>query len=447
MQSSFRILVVFLKNRCRAKLSLSGLRRLVILVLCVIAVYAFVYYSNVSGGYGSFLRAYTEGYPGTVTSITEETQNNRLDAPVLPQKRNRMDEIHPKVLLLYTSNSLRTAEHVKIFLESQRIDFSLYRHSVARPPMLTVSSNGKEVGKFSLIIMTDMVAMFSNWTLRERTPYFSYCRKFNVSLIFLTQLATDKLSIGVGKSTAFNHLRSRLVYAERVQSLELNSSHKFYYAKSGERISKVLPDTVWQVFEPIVRLKRASNTTNEQDHISDHKSVGQDHMAGRVDNVQGQVTNGTSHMTGMENSGHHTSRKLLQTVERIRVTQAQPGKKRDMNKNENFVVLLSMSYSRGSNSSSADSPVVISDQGKLDRVKKVFVGGPITFWLIKLLLLDVIKSQASSPVLRFWRQRWVMVDIDDAFVAPEGRKMTVRDVEVGFACFSCLSGTYTVGMR
>jgi len=106
MQSSFRILVVFLKNRCRAKLSLSGLRRLVILVLCVIAVYVFVYYSNVSGGYGSFLRAYSDGYPGTVTSVTEETQSNRLDAPVLSQKRNRMDEIHPKVLLLYTSNSL-----------------------------------------------------------------------------------------------------------------------------------------------------------------------------------------------------------------------------------------------------------------------------------------------------------------------------------------------------
>jgi len=106
------------------------------------------------------------------------------------------------------------------------------------------------------------------------------------------------------------------------------------------------------VFEPIVLLKHASPTTNEQDHIFDHKPGGQDHMGGRVDSVQGQVTNGIGHMTGMEDSGHHTSRRLLQTVERIRVTQAQPGKKRDMNKNENFVILLSMSYSRDSNSSS-----------------------------------------------------------------------------------------------
>jgi len=40
----------------------------------------------------------------------------------------------------------------------------------------------------------------------------------------------------------------------------------FIFAKSRERISKVLPDTIWQAFEPIVLLKRASRTTSEQDH-------------------------------------------------------------------------------------------------------------------------------------------------------------------------------------
>ena len=146
-------------------MSPSALRRLVILALCVIAVYVFVYYSNASGGYESLLRAYTDEYPGTVTSTAEETRRNTKQAGCTStvQKRNRMDEIHPKVLLLYTGNSLRTIEHVKILLESPRINF-LYRHSVARPHMLTLSSNGKEVAKFSLIIMTDMVARFSNWT-------------------------------------------------------------------------------------------------------------------------------------------------------------------------------------------------------------------------------------------------------------------------------------------
>ena len=107
------------------------------------------------------------------------------------------------------------------------------------------------------------------------------------------------------------------------------------------------------------------------------------------------------------------------------------------NKNEeqshvksNFAVLLSMNY-QTNGSKSATSPVVISDKGKVDGVKKVFIGGPITFWLIKLLLLDVIRDLTSHhPVLRFGRERWVMVDIDDIFVAPKGRKMTPSDVQV-----------------
>ena len=407
----------------------------------------------IHGGYEFILRTYTEGYPGITSSSAEETRNDRPEVPVLPQKRNRPDEVHPKVLLLHTGNSLRTTESVRTFLESQRIDFSLYRHSVARQPTLTVPLNGREVKRFSLIIMTDMTALFSNWAMRERSPYLSYCRTFNVSLILLTQLATDKLSIGVGKPTALNRLRTRLVYAEAVEYLELNSSHKFYYAKSSERISKVLPNTVWQVFEPIVRQKRDSQTTNGQDHIPGHKSAGQSHITWiysvqshvttNVDNVQGHVTNGPSHVTGMEDSGHHTSRRLLQMVERARVTPARLRRKRDTSKDEvesNFVVLLSMKYFKRGNSSFSTSPVVISVRGMLDGVKKVFIGGPITFWLMKLLLLDMIRSLASSPVLRFGRQRWVMVDIDDAFVAPKGRKMTPNDVQVGYQYFSCLCG-------
>ena len=98
--------------------------------------------------------------------------------------------------------------------------------------------------------------------------------------------------------------------------------------------------------------------------------------------------------------------------------------------NSNFRVLLSMKY-QTNDSKYATSPVVISDKGKVDGVRKVFIGGPITFWLIKLLLLDVIRDMSPHyPVLRFGRQRWVMVDIDDIFVAPKGRKMTPSDVKV-----------------
>ena len=162
---------------------------------------------------------------------------------------------------------------------------------------------------------------------------------------------------------------------------------------------------------------------------------------------QGHVTNAHSHMTNMHvddatNGKHRRSRRHLQMVventqgtrdHQVHATVSGSTK----NKNEeqshvesNFEVLLSINY-QTNGSQYATSPVVISDKGKVDGVKKVFIGGPITFWLMKLLLLDVIRDLTSHyPVLRFGRQRWVMVDIDDIFVAPKGRKMTPSDVQV-----------------
>ena len=411
-----RLLVVFLKNRFRSKFSLSVLRRLIILVVFVVAVYAFVYYNL----YGSSVREYTGGYPDSGKTSAQK------DKSIPHVIRNRVEKTLPKqVLLVYTSGSLRTAGHMKAFLESQRVNFSLYSHSVASQPALTVLSGGKEVARFSLIIVTDVAAMFSTWTDSERQLYLSYCRQYNVSLIFISQLAIDQPGVTNGRQLTLHNLRTRIVYAETVEYLELNSTHKFYYAKSGEKITRLPANTLWQVFQPLVHQK------------------GRDHMTG----PQGHVINASSHMTDMHvdnvtNDKHHRSRRHLQmVVENTQVTRDHQvhatvsSSKKNRNEEQrhiesNFRVLLSMKY-QTNDSKYATSPVVISDKGKVDGVKKVFIGGPITFWLIKLLLLDVIRDLSSRyPVLRFGRQRWVMVDIDDIFVAPKGRKMTPSDVQV-----------------
>ena len=411
-----RLLVVFLKNRFRSKFSLSVLRRLVILVLFVVAVYAFVYYNL----HGSSLREYTGEYPD---SGKTSAQKDKSMPHVI---RNRAEKSLPKqVLLVYTSGSLRTAGHMKAFLESQRVDFSLYSHSVASQPALTMLSGGKEVARFSLIIVIDVAAMFFNWTDSERQLYLSYCRQYNVSLIFISQLAIDQPGVTNGRQLTLNNLRTRIVYAETVEYLKLNSSHKFHYVKSGEKITRLPANTLWQVFEPLVHRK------------------GRDHMIGQ----QGHVINAHSHMANMHvdnvtNDKHHRSRRHLQmVVENTRVTRdhqvhatvSSSKKKKNEEQSHiesNFGVLLSMKY-QTNDSKYATSPMVISDKGKVDGVRKVFIGGPITFWLIKLLLLDVIRDLSSHyPVLRFGRQRWVMVDIDDIFVAPKGRKMTPSDVQV-----------------
>ena len=456
-----RLLVVFLKNRFRSKLSLSVLRRLVILVLFVIAVYGFVYYTL----HGSILREYTDGYPG---SGKTSTQKDKLISRARVIKARAEKALPKQVLLVYTSRSLRTAGYMKVFLESQRVDFSMYYHSVASQPALTVLSGGRKVARFALIIVTDMVATFSNWTDNERQLYLSYCRQYNVSLIFISQLATDQPGFSNGRQLTLNNLRARIVYSEAVEYLELNSSHKFYYAKSGEKVTRLPANTIWQVFEPLVHRKSKDHMTVQQGHVTNvhsHMTVQQGHVTnahshmtvqqGHVTNVhshmtvqQGHVTNAHSHMTNMHvddatNGKHRRSRRHLQmVVENTQVARdhqvhATVSRSTTKNKNEeqshvesNFEVLLSINY-QTNGSQYATSPVVISDKGKVDGVKKVFIGGPITFWLMKLLLLDVIRDLTSHyPVLRFGRQRWVMVDIDDIFVAPKGRKMTPSDVQV-----------------
>ena len=71
------------------------------------------------------------------------------------------------------------------------------------------------------------------------------------------------------------------------------------------------------------------------------------------------------------------------------------------------------------------------DCGSTDGVRKVFIGLPLSFSLTKLLLLDVIYYLSDGlPILRFYKKRWLQIDVDDVFVAPSGLKMTEKDVEV-----------------
>ena len=76
--------------------------------------------------------------------------------------------------------------------------------------------------------------------------------------------------------------------------------------------------------------------------------------------------------------------------------------------------------------------VLVTGGGRVSEVTEVLVGIPVSFWLSKMLLLEAIRTYSSVKVLRFGRERWVMIDIDDIFVAGEGLKMSPDDVQVRF---------------
>ena len=78
------------------------------------------------------------------------------------------------------------------------------------------------------------------------------------------------------------------------------------------------------------------------------------------------------------------------------------------------------------------SPVVLVTGGGREGFIRVLIGTPMSFWLTKLMLLEVIRSYVpgSRTLARFGRKRWLMVDIDDMFLAPRGLKLTPEDVQV-----------------
>ena len=77
------------------------------------------------------------------------------------------------------------------------------------------------------------------------------------------------------------------------------------------------------------------------------------------------------------------------------------------------------------------SPLALIDRDVSPGVMLILIGMDMRFWLTKLVLLDMMKAYSSQSLLRFDNKRWVMVDIDDIFVAPPGLRMTADDVEVG----------------
>ena len=75
-------------------------------------------------------------------------------------------------------------------------------------------------------------------------------------------------------------------------------------------------------------------------------------------------------------------------------------------------------------------PVVLEDMGGRDGVRKIVMGAPVRFWLSHLMLLESVHQLSDGRLVREGRERMVMVDIDDIFLAPEGRRMRVDDVQV-----------------
>ena len=95
----------------------------------------------------------------------------------------------------------------------------------------------------------------------------------------------------------------------------------------------------------------------------------------------------------------------------------------------NFVPIASVEYLNHDTQQSVTYPVILADYGGNDGVRRVFFGCSLDSWIVKLLLLDAIRRFSAQPVLKFGLKRYILVDIDDIFVAPPGTRMKVEDVQ------------------
>ena len=78
---------------------------------------------------------------------------------------------------------------------------------------------------------------------------------------------------------------------------------------------------------------------------------------------------------------------------------------------------------------------VMYDTGKHDGIKRVFFGARVdNYWMYRLLFLDALSVSSNGVLNNTDLHRWILIDIDDIFVAHKGTRMKKEDVEVLLVC-------------
>ena len=249
-----------------------------------------------------------------------------------------------RVLLISDRLSLTYSKEIRVLLQSHRIPYDVHLLNLNQTLILVNSYpfNGGLVGRYCLIICTDMPLLQQHWNL---TYLINYSRNFAVPIISFTRPSKSS------NVTKTKHYTLVTVAGNMVKGLHLNSSRDFYYLKSKEWFTDVPINSRWVTYIPA---------------DSAHKGI-----------------------------------EVLAEIKYF------------YNKTHDMTT-----------------PLSLIDTGINDGVQKIFIGSSIYFWMSKLLFLEVIRSYSPHPVTRFGRERWLMIDIDDVFVAPLGLKMTPDDVEV-----------------
>ena len=258
--------------------------------------------------------------------------------------------VDSQILLLSDKSSQSTLKVIKVILQTHRIPYIIHfysRNSKHQLEEIRMEAGvSRLVGRYCLIICTDMVHLYKNLERSLLLQYLHYAKSYNVTLINF---------ISENTKTTLEDIFATHVLTKDIQGVLLNSSKNFYYLKTDEMVTSIPPNTQWTAID-------FAHSKLEVLAEIQHRLTGHD----------------TKHVT---------------------------------------------------------SPVVVVADGRKvvgEGFMHVLIGAPISFWLTKLMLLEVIRSYVSSPqpLARFGRKRWLMVDIDDVFRFSSETRMTPQDVQV-----------------
>lgn len=281
----------------------------------------------------------------------------------------------PRVLVVYGTNGYKLSVEVKVFLEAYRVNF-LHTSTSKGHSLLSYQKNSSRddiiLDHLSLIII---VATIAHYNSSYGRPYFNYCQLKGLPLIWLVMPTnTNKLEPlpTIANVDVFS------LESEAIIHMSLSSNYPFFYARPGASTVSVPHNKQWTAFI---------------------------------------VKSGDSHVT---------SRNLNSS--------SVPHKETPPSAGSNYRSLVEVATVSDRHSEKVKhilASSVIEDIGKFDGVRKIIMGLPIRSWLTHLILLDAVRVLCEGVgLVRGGRERSVMVDIDDIFVAPEGRKMTTDDVKV-----------------
>ena len=318
----------------------------------------------------------------------------------------------PHVLLLYGTESYRPSIEVKIFLESYRIPYHITslakgRQFITEKSLPVSSSSSQQLQDLSILI----IVSYFDISLVE--PYLAICQARHLSLIWAV---LPDIHSPQNPKQHFSHISSTSVRSKSIVGVTFSSTYPFYYGRPGATGRDINDGRNWTVFS--LGVSGDSNMTTSDGHVTDH-----------VTKPEGHVTN--SAPLPLENIN---TPNILDTMGDNNTTKSAT---------QGYRVLVEVRVKDRETKGYTDAPVVLEDMGEKDGVRKIVLGTPLRYWLTHLMLLEGVHQLSQGRLVREGRERMVMVDIDDVFLAPEGRRMKVEDVEVTIAYLRVTVRVYT----